>query len=65
MPHKNNISRAAALSEALASTCDQALHEAEQGVPKDHPAIKCLEIARLELRKAEKILNDTLRRMGG
>ena len=63
MPHKNYISRAAALSEALANTCDLALREATQGVPKDHPAVKSLEIAKLELVKATKLLNDVLRRL--
>lgn len=64
MPYKDYISRAAALSEALSNTCDLALREATQGVPKDHPAIKALETAKLELQKANKTLNDTLRRLG-
>jgi hypothetical protein len=63
MPHKNNISRAAALSEAMAATCDLAIREAAGGVPADHPALKALETARLELKKAGKLLNDTLRRI--
>lgn len=60
---KNYISNAAALSGAMAQTCDLALRDAMQGVPRDHPAIKALNAAKLELLKAEKLLADTLRRM--